>query len=334
MARMLVTGATGFTGGALLRRLLADGHSVVAFVRSSSAAQQMASLGAEPRVVDLRDADAVARAMEPFDCVFHLAASYRQEHADPSEFRSVNVEGTRNLVRASREAGVGRFVHCSTVGIHGQIDAPQADESYRAAPNDHYQRSKYEAELFVREQLADGFPGVVLRPAAISGPGDRRLLKLFRAIDRGVFFMLGDGQTLYHLVYIDDLVDAFLLAATRESALGETFIIAGERACTLNELVGVIAAALEVSPPRMRLPLWPVQAAAVLCEWACRPLGVSPPLHRRRVEFFDMDRSFTTEKAKRLLGFSPSVSLEEGIARTVQGYREEGLLRARSAAAL
>lgn len=334
MARMLVTGATGFTGGALLRRLLADGHSVATFVRSGPAAQQLAALGADPREVDIRDARAVERAMEPFDCVFHLAASYRQEHADLSEFREVNVEGTRNLVRASRDAAVGRFVHCSTVGIHGQIDTPPADESYRAAPNDHYQRSKYEAELLVREQIADGFPGVVLRPAAISGPGDRRLLKLFRAIDRGVFVMIGDGQTLYHLVYIDDLVDAFLLAATRETALGETFIIAGERACTLDELVRIIAAALDVPAPRMRLPLWPVQTAAVLCEWACRPLGLSPPLHRRRVEFFDMDRSFTTEKARRLLGFTPRLSLEEGIARTVQGYRDEGLLRVRSAAAL
>ncbi|MEE4383832.1 MAG: NAD-dependent epimerase/dehydratase family protein [Pseudomonadales bacterium] len=334
MARMLVTGATGFTGGALLRRLLADGHSVAAFVRSSSAAGEIAALGADPREVDVRDPEAVERAMEPYDCVFHLAASYRQEHADISEFREVNVEGTRHLLLASRKAGVGRFVHCSTVGIHGQIDAPPADESYRPAPNDHYQRSKYEAELLVREHLADGLPGAVLRPAAIFGPGDRRLLKLFRAIDRGFFVMLGSGRTLYHLVYIDDLVDAFLLAATREEALGETFIVAGERACTLEELVGVIADALEVPAPGMRLPLWPVQAAAVLCEWACRPLGLSPPLHRRRVEFFDMDRSFTTEKARRLLGFTPRVSLEEGIARTVQGYRAQGLLRARSAAAL
>ena len=276
--------------------------------------------------LDITDYEQVARSMRPFDRVFHIAASYRQEHADLEEFRRVNVQATQHLLRAALEQGVGRFVHCSTVGIHGPIDDPPADETYRPKPNDHYQQTKFEGELAAHEYFAKGLPGTVVRPGAIYGPGDRRFLKLFRPIKKGKFVMIGPGKTFYHLVYIDDLVQGFLLASEREEALGEAFIIAGERYCTLNEMVTEIARAVGKRPPRFSVPLGPVKLAAAICEDICRPLGISPPLYRRRVEFFHMDRAFRIDKARRLLGYQPRFDLERGIDATARGYEAAGWL--------
>ncbi|HLT92561.1 MAG TPA: NAD-dependent epimerase/dehydratase family protein [Woeseiaceae bacterium] len=326
MGRILVTGATGFTGSALTRRLVQEGHQVTAFVRESSDVTGLQELGVEIVRLDITDYEQVARHMRPFDRVFHVAASFRREHADLREFSRVNVDATRHLLQAALDQGVGRFIHCSTIGVHGGVE-PGATESYRFKPNDHYQRSKLEGELLAHEYFAKGLPGTVIRPAGIYGPGDRRFLKLFKAIKKGFFVMIGRGDTLFHMVYIDDLVQGFLLASEREEALNEVFIIGSERHCTINEIVREVAAALHVRQPRLRVPLRPVYLAAALCEDAYRTLGLSsPPLYRRRVEFFQMNRSFDIGKARRLLGYEPRFDLKQGIEATARSYEALGLI--------
>lgn len=326
MGTALVTGATGFTGGALMRSLTDSGHQVTAFVRDGSDVSELLKRDVNVVTLDITDDGQVRQQMRPFDRVFHIAASYRQEHADLEEFRRVNVRATRNLLGAALEQGVGRFVHCSTVGIHGPIDDPPATETYRPKPNDHYQRSKLEGEQVAHEFFAKGLPGTVIRPAAIYGPGDGRFVKLYRAIKRGTFAMIGSGETLYHMVYIDDLVKGFLLASEHENALNEVFIIGGARHCTINEIVEEVSDALKVKRPKMKIPLWPVRTAAVLCESICRPFGISPPLYSRRVEFFEMNRAFDITKARKLIGYEPEYDLKRGIEATAKGYEEQGLL--------
>jgi nucleoside-diphosphate-sugar epimerase len=326
MATAIVTGATGFTGGALCRRLLADGDRVIAFVRSAERARSLVEAGVDCRVVDIRDPGQVRARFEPVDVVYHVAAAWRAEHADLDEFRRVNVEATRNLLDAARDVGVGRFVHCSTVGVQGHIEHPPAGEDAPFAPGDHYQETKLEGELLARERFAAGLPGTVVRPVGIYGPGDTRFLKLFRPIARGYFVMIGSGKTLYHLTYIDDLVSGIVLAARRDEAVGEVFTIAGEEVTTLGEIVERVARTLGRPRPRLRVPFYPVYAAAWACETACRPLGIEPPIYRRRVDFFHKDRAFRIDKAKRLLGYRPAVSLDEGLARTGAWYRERSLL--------
>ena len=326
MPTALVTGATGFTGGALATRLVRDGYAVTAFVRQTSNVQALESLGVEIRRVDITDAADVAGHMRPFDRVFHVAASYREEHADKEVFRRVNVDATRHLLEAARKHGVGRFVHCSTVGVQGGIDAPPAAEDYRLRPGDHYQESKLEGEQLALDYFRQGLPGSVVRPVGIYGPGDRRFLKLFKSVDTGWFVMIGSGRTLYHMTYIDDLVQGFVLAGDSPAALNEVFTIGGPEYTTVQELVRKVAAALGVRPPRWRVPFLPVYAAAWTCEMLCRPLGISPPLYRRRVEFFHLDRAFDISKARRLLGYQPRWSLAAGLAATAEAYRTAGWL--------
>ena len=324
--RVLLTGATGFTGGALANRLVNEGAEVTAFVRSMTRAEPLREKGVHCREVDITDAKQVLRAFEPFDRVFHIAALYRTETSDRSEFTRVNVDATRNLAEAAKQAGVGRFIHCSTVGVQGRIDHPPADEKYRTQPADHYQQTKLEGELVAREYFEAGLPGVVVRPAGIYGPGDLRFLKLFKAIQRGWFVLIGSGRSLYHFTYIDDLIDGFMLAGSHPRALGEVFTIGGASHVTIREAVDTIADVLDRPRPWLRIPAWPVELAAVACERICKPLGINPPLYPRRLEFFTMDRSFSIEKARSYLVYEPKVTLADGFARTAAWYRQRGLI--------
>ena len=324
--RILVTGATGFTGGALTRRLVQDGHEVTAFVRSMQRAESLSKLGVRCKVVDITDRAEVLQAFEAFDRVYHIAALYRTEESDVSVFTQVNVEATRHLLEASKQFGVGRFIHCSTVGVQGRIDDPPASETYRYHPEDHYQETKLQGEKVALEYFAAGLPGVVVRPAGIYGPGDTRFLKLFKSIDKGVFVLVGTGRTLYHFTYIDDLVDGFLLAGESPEALGEVFTIGGATYTTIREVVDTVADVLGKPRPKLRIPAWPVHVAAALCVAVCKPFGINPPLYPRRLEFFTLSRAFTIAKAQQRLGYDPKVSLREGFARTAAWYREQKLI--------
>jgi nucleoside-diphosphate-sugar epimerase len=332
LKKTLITGATGFTGGNLCRRLVKDGEQVVAFVSPASIRgkgqiiQGLVSIGVECREVDIKLRDQVLTSFEDIGRVYHLAAAYRTEHACRDEFRLVNVEGTRNLLDAAKNGGVERFVHCSTVGVQGEIKDPPADEEYRFEPGDHYQESKLEGEQLARNYFREGLPGTVVRPVGIYGPGDTRFLKLFRAVNSGHFVMIGSGETLYHMTYIDDLVEGFVLCGRKAEALGEVFTIGGEGYGTINELVNQIADVLGKPHPRLRVPWTPVFWVATIVDKVCRPLGVSPPIYPRRVEFFYKNRAFSIEKAKRLLGYRPQVSLPDGLARTANWYRQNGVI--------
>lgn len=328
---ILVTGATGFTGGDLARRLAAQGESVRALLRSRTQAQSLAADGIDVRIGQLTSATDVIAAARGCDQIYHIAAVFRTAGHPDSYYREVNVGGTQNVLEAARRLDCERVVHCSTGGVHGHIADPPASETYAFGPGDVYQRTKLEGELAAAAAARRGQPVAIVRPGPIYGEGDLRFLKLYRAVARGVFVMIGSGTPKLHMVHIDDLVDGILLCGTSAAALGEVFILAGPRAPTLNEIVRYIAQSLGVRKPRWRVPVWPVKTAGLLCESLCVPLRIEPPLHRRRVAFFTHHREFDCSKAARLLGYAPQVSPEEGIARTAQWYRNAGYLpRARS----
>lgn len=322
--KVLVTGATGFTGGHLTRTLVAKGHTVRALVRPGS--RGLASPGVEIIEGQLTNEADVRNAAAGCRRIFHVAAAFRNVKHGEQHYRDVNVGGTLNVLAAARAHGCERVVHCSTGGVHGHIEEPPAAESYRFHPGDLYQRSKLEAELAVTAAGKSGLSTTVVRPAAIYGEGDLRFLPLFRAVQRGRFVMIGSGETRLHMVHVDDLVRGMLLAASRPEASGETFLIAGPAAPTLNELAELVADAIGARRPKLHVPVWPVYAAAWLCEMLCAPLHIEPPLHRRRVGFFTHHREFDIGKAQRVLGYEPRVGLTEGVRRTATWYAATGLL--------
>ena len=332
-APILVTGATGFAGGHLALRLARNGRKVRALVRPSAKTEHLRAAGVELVEGDLRHAADVDVAAAGCGLIYHIGAVYRTASHPDSYYREVNTGGTVNVLEAARKHGVARTVHCSTVGVHGDVKEFPCTEESPFNPGDIYQETKLAGELAAQQAFKAGLPGVVFRPAAMYGPGDLRFLKLFKSVNDGRFVMFGSGETYYHLVYIDDLVDGILLCGEHPAALGGTFIIAGDRWTSLNEWVAEIAQALNVPKPKLRLPYWPLEAAAVACEAVCKPFGLEPPLHPRRAHFFKKHRAFSIERARQVLGYDPKITVAEGVRRTAAWYVEEGLIAPKKAAA-
>jgi nucleoside-diphosphate-sugar epimerase len=323
----LVTGANGFTGSYLVKNLIHRGYKVKGLVRKNSDLKNIKDLPIELIYADIA-VDSLEGIMKDIDIVFHIAAAYRIENVPQKYFWDVNVEGTRKLLKEAKRAGVKRFIHSSTVGVQGEIKDPPAKEEDPYGPGDYYQESKVEGEKLALDFFRkENLPGVVVRPVGIYGPGDMRFLKLFKFINNGKFRMIGNGKVLYHLTFVEDLAEGIALAGEKNEALGEVFTIGGESYLMLSELVNKIAAALDKPiPDKMRIPVWPVWFGGLICEIACKPFGITPPIYRRRVDFFIKDRAFDISKAKKILGYQPKVSLDKGLKITADWYKQQGLL--------
>lgn len=326
--RILVTGGTGFTGSHLVKRLLSKGHEVVALDNQKGFfSDELQRLGAQIVIGSVTDKNLMDQLVQGCDVVHHLAAAFRRIDLAKKVYWDINVNGTRYLLESAYRHNVKKFVYCSTCGVHGNIKNPPAPETAPIKPADYYQYTKYEGERVAHEFIAKGMDVTILRPAAIYGPGDpERWLMLFKQVAPGRFFMFGKGKVTYHPLYIDNLVDAFELAVEKEASAGQTYLIADAHYYSLNELVKATAEALGIDVSIIRLPFWPLWTAALLCEAVCTPLRITPPLFRRRVDWFQQSRAFDISKARRELGYDPKIDLKIGLANTAKWYQEQKYL--------
>lgn len=326
--KIFVTGSTGFTGAALVERLLRDGHEVNCLDNKPGLIdERLKTLGARIHYGSVTDPDQVRQAAGAPDVVMHLAAAFREIGVPDQLYKDVNVSGTRVVAEAALEKGAEKFIYCSTQGVHGHIENPPGDETSPIAPADYYQQTKYEGEREVEDVLGGKMEFTTIRPTAIYGPGDpERFLMIFKRARRGVFLMFGRGQTCYHPVYIDNLVDAFVLSMQPGVGSGEAYIIGDEEFFPIEELVRRVGQSMGVDVKIPHYPILPLIIMGHVCEKICKPLGIDPPIFPRRVDWFRQMRAFRIDKAKRDLGYRPAVGIDEGLKRTADWYLENGYL--------
>ena len=319
--RALVTGATGAVGGPLVQALSGT-WEVRSLVRGGGE-----SLPGETVRGDLSDMASLERACAGTDTVFHLAALLHLVNPSAElerEYALVNVEGTRNLVRAAEAAGVRRFVHFSTIAVYGP-SSTTIDEATPPAPDTIYAGTKLESERIVLGSAI--LEPVVLRLAAVYGShlkGNYR--RLVSSLCAGRFAGIGKGTNHRMLVHEQDVVRAAMLAATHEAAPHETFNVTGGGAHEMSLIIEAISSALGRRPPRIRVS--PALAAGALSVAGAgqRILGRRPTLGPWLLDKYLEDVHVSGDKIQRVLGFAPSISLEEGWRETVDGMRARGEL--------
>jgi dihydroflavonol-4-reductase len=328
--RMLVTGATGFIGSRLALEARRLGHEIVAAGQLNSEAertraQELESAGIVIQKGPLQDLEHARRVTAGCHTVIHLAAAQHEANVSDDYFFDVNVNGTRTLLEAGKWAGAQRFVYGSTIGVYGDFSGQLLDENTPPRPANVYGRSKLQAEEVVNSYRST-LPISIVRISETYGPGDFRLLKLFRALNRGRFVIIGSGLNRRQVIHVSDLARGLLLAASNEAAVGETFVMAGEEILTTRDMVQQVAGALGRDAPRGRVPMWPFLATATVMERTLRPLGIQPLLHRRRLDFFRKSFVFSTAKARSTLGFTSVIPFNRGAVETADWYRRGGYL--------
>jgi dihydroflavonol-4-reductase len=328
--RIVVTGATGFIGCQLAQILTALRHDVVATGRAASSVEsarleRLKKAGVRVEVGSLLDPGFAGTLTKACEIVIHLAAAQHEGNVPDAYFRDINVQGTRLLLEAAIGAGARRFIYGSTIGVYGAASDQELTELSATRPENIYAVTKLEAEQLV-SRYSTRIETCIARISETYGPGDFRLLKLFRAIDRGRFVVLGSGENVRQVIYVDDLAAGLLLAAEHPGAVGQTFVLAGTEVMTTNAMVAQIAAALQRRPPRLHIPVWPFRAAAAVFENTLSPLGIQPPLTQRRLDFFTKSFLFSTSKYRTVLGFVPRMSFAEGARATADWYRQQGYL--------
>ena len=325
--KIAITGASGFVGSNLTYYLRDRGYNVIALARSKEKAQAFNGQEVIGRVADVTDPDSLKTAFQDVEVVIHLAALFTNPECTWNDYYQINVEGTRNVLEAAMHSGVRRVIHCSTVGVAMGAGSPPYSEKtpYSAPAWDKYETTKCEGEKLALDfHRSNGLPLVAIRPAQVYGPGDTRKAKFYRMVKNGI--IVNPGRTLKHLIYIDDLCRAFEIALVSDKAVGDVFIIAGDKPTALSDLVRLIADELGVSTPRVRLPAMPMTWICAITESICNLFKIKPPLYRRSMDFFTKSVEFDITHAHTVLGFHSQVAVPTGVAKTATWYLENGLL--------
>jgi nucleoside-diphosphate-sugar epimerase len=312
----LVTGATGFVGRRLTRRLVDDGWTVRALVRPTGNATGLEALGVHVVRGDLRDGDAVVTAAAGCDAILHLGARTEADGLlTRRDVEEINVGGTDHAATAAARAGA-RLVAVSSVSVYGRI-ALRRDlaEDGPLRPDSPYGRSKVAAEqLLLRRHHQDGLDVVIVRPATVWGPGAASWRGLFETVRDGRFRRFGPGDNRHHLVDVDDLVDGLLLASRTAGITGRVYNLAGPEAITLDEWLALIRTHTG-GPQAPTAPAWPMRTYRAADGLAVRTLGRKLP-RADRLALYLGDRVFSIVAAEHDLGYAPRFTAADTVGRT------------------
>ena len=324
--QILVTGANGFVGATLCRKLVERGETVRGLVRKTSDLSLLEGIRIQRMVGSLDDRESLNRAVKGVELVYHVASAV-SDWGTWDMFRRANVEGTRRVLEASSGTGVKRFVYVSSVAVHSFIGAQEMNENSPQLPTPFpYCQTKREAEAVVLKAHQEGRIGVtVVRPGDVFGPGDRvSLLKMAGLLEAGRMAYINGGKTLGAFTYVENLADGLILAGIQKRALGETYVITDGTKVSWREYFERLTSALELPRPRLSVNATVAYGAASVLEFFYRlfRIGSRPPITRYLIAHLRRDFHFSIEKARRELGFQPKVDFDEAIQRTAEWYKD------------
>jgi acetylornithine/succinyldiaminopimelate/putrescine aminotransferase/nucleoside-diphosphate-sugar epimerase len=329
----LITGATGFIGGHLAQRLVQEGHRVRCLVRATSDTSLLDKLDVEIAVGDLTSARSLAGAAEGCSYVFHCGA-HVSDWATAKEIARINVEGTRNLLEASVDASVQRFVHFSTTDVYGYPGGAAIDETHATTRfRNWYAQTKRAAEAEVRRaEKAHALDAVILRPATVYGPRSTDVVgEIARAIRAGNMLLVDGGRAVAGLCYVDNLIDAAVLAVRHQAAPGHAFNVSDGLDITWKEFTDGLANGLGYSQVRWSVPYWIANGIGFSLEHGYRLLRkttrlTTPPLlSRQAVHVMGKNQDFSNRKARGLLGWEPRIDYAAGLEATLAWLQAEHL---------
>ena len=323
----LVTGATGFVGSHIAERLSKEGEEVTALVRATSNTKFLSSIGVKFVYGDINDPEAVKKAMQGIEIVYHSAALADEWISQKDAYR-VNVEGTRNLLDAAKEAKVKRFVFISSLAVLGMRDHHDtpADAPYHKT-GDNYIDTKIDSEQLVMDYYKKyGFPITVVRPGFVFGPRDNKLIpRLSDRLGKGQFMFVGSGKNKINAVYIENLTDAIISAARSQKAVGQKYNVTNDSGMTLEDLVLNIVNIWKFDTPKKHIPKFMAYlVCSVLMAFARLTKAKEPPyITKTRIKFLSLNLDFDIAKTKDDLGYNPRISIEEGLKRTKEWMDNE-----------
>jgi dihydroflavonol-4-reductase len=325
--RYLITGATGFIGPHLIKKMVSMGHECRCLVRPKSDAELLKKLDVELMEGDITNAESLKGIVEGIDCVVHMATLGHMSNFKATEemFTRINVDGTKNIMKEAIRAGAQKVVHCSSVAAMGISSEVPATEESLCNPHHPYGRSKLTAEKEVLHMVSEhALPAVIVRFSMVYGPGDwRDMLKLTRMAKKGLFPKVGNRPKLTPLIHVDDAVEGLLLASEK-GRIGQVYLLTNQNSMPFDNIRKTLQKALGVKRLPLYVPEWMALFMASLSEKIFSLMGRVPPVSRKNIESMLTDRVFSIEKAKRELGFEPKIDPVEGLKQTVAWYQRQG----------
>lgn len=326
--KILVTGSTGFIGSYFIPMLLHQGHTVKLLVQNEEKARKLFGNTCDYHIGDITDRSSLKGCCDGIDIVFHLVAKSGNDLPTKENFeifRKINVEGTENIIAEC--TNVKKFIYVSSTAAMGLVKENPISEKSKCNPELPYQVSKYEAENLIRKKCKDNFPGIIVRPSKVYGVNETNYtyLTLAKLVKKGFFLKIGNGHNYTSNIYVHDFA-RFLVCLVDNGRIGETYIVSSDKSIDFIESGKIIADELGIQLRVVKISPYIMLMASSILERIFTILGRKPVVTRRNIQMTLQDRVYDVSKVKREVGFTPEVSMEEGIRKVIRWYKKKGIV--------
>lgn len=326
--KILVTGSTGFIGSYFIPMLLHQGHTVKLLVRNEEKARKLFGNTCDYHIGDITDRSSLKGCCDGIDIVFHLVAKSGNDLPTKENFeifRKINVEGTENIIAEC--TNVKKFIYVSSTAAMGLVKENPISEKSKCNPELPYQVSKYEAENLIRKKCKDNFPGIIVRPSKVYGVNETNYtyLTLAKLVKKGFFLKIGNGHNYTSNIYVHDFA-RFLVCLVDNGRIGETYIVPSDKSIDFIESGKIIADELGIQLRVVKISPYIMLMASSILERIFTILGRKPVVTRRNIQMTLQVRVYDVSKVKREVGFTPEVSMEEGIRKVIRWYKKKGIV--------